>query len=344
MQANDPIIVEAFDLSSVFGALSKAVSGMIDKNDIAGSILQIIADGLITMYGGVWWGLASAILNYGFGINIKTVWTALKRVFTSFFKSGKAQSVTPANLDSVADGLTKQTMSLIPLPEDKADKPLAEIFEESPEILSTGSYYNNGELVKVAFGIGTIAGWIGELTTKGFFDDLLENTIKALLKGAGVGIVGSSAAKGLGLGGGGSAGTTSTALPPDTSVPPTTQGKKIDVMRYIGTPSGKGQSEYANDADENGDGEKMWMLPNNTGTFEELMFGWFEKIYSNCPTNLKSIIYKNFNQAAATVRKQFEKFNANTDIDSVGAYIRVPNNFTNVKQIVDSILSIFVAK
>ena len=340
---NKEITVEAFDLSSVFSSLTNAVSTVIDKNDVAGSILQIIADGLIVMYGGIWWGIASAVLNYGFGINVKSIWVALRRVFSYFFKSGKAETLSQSTVDSTADDLSKRTLSLLPIPDDQANRPLADIFEEKPEILSNATYHQDGQIVKVAFGLGTILGWIGKLTTKGFFGDLLKNTIKAILVAI-VTVMGVKKGKEILQPTKPGEGATG-ALPTNTSVPPTLPGKEMDILHYLGQPSGKGETVYANDADENGDGERMWMLPNNVGDFNQFMFSWFQIIYHNCPANLQGIIEKYFSLAAKRIKQAFEKFNPDTDINQQGAYIRVPNNFTNIKQIIDNILySISVAK
>ena len=348
MQQNDQLVVEALDLSSILSTLTNAVANVIDKNDIAGSILQIIADGVIVMYGGIWWGLASAILNYGFGINIKTVWAALKRIFSSFFKSGKADTVTPGTLDSTSENLANQTMSLISLPDDKASKPISELIEENPEIATSACRNENGEIIKTAFGLGTILGWIGKLTTKGFFGDLLKNTIKALLAGAGIGV---ATATGVSVIKQNLPAATNTGLPPSVSVPPTItppigQYKQpaINIQKYIGNPSGKGEKTYANDADKDGSGTRMWILPNNVGSFEEFMFSWFENIYPDCPENLARTIESNFAKATSQIKRALEEFNINKNIDDAGSYIRVPNNFTSIKQIIDSILSVFVAK
>lgn len=313
----------------------------IQQDPITG-IAQILLEGIIFTQLGWMGAIITTILDVGLGINVKSLFNAIKTYIIPFMTQNLGKSI---NVDSASTQLTNSVISSLNVSPTDANKTFGDVQQEKPELKSVGNLFSKNEkdiIVKEAF----LGGLLSKLTLKG----LIGSTIKALLIGAGFKSAGGAVVSGvksmLGLDKETPKNTTQTTDKKDQP----DQLKENTILKYVGKPSGDEESNkvYPNDA-KKGDtegGQSFYII--SAGRFEDMMLDLVFRVYPNIKKEVARIIEKNFNKIVSQVKKEFVDWN-DENIDQRGTYIRVPTQINgkklnSFKDIVDLILSLFVIK
>ena len=351
-RANEIIIKEAFDFSSIENALKDTVSKLINPHDIVGSISQILFEGLIIAKFGPLWGLFTAVLDKGFNINIESVYRTVINLFKSHISTTQ---VTAENAESSAADLANKAAQQLGITSDKASQTsIEDVLSAGPE--KAAMYYkleeqlikqaNSKNIIKTSSLLGFASG--------GFITSILKMLFKALLMGSLASLVGGAIVGGI-RGNSNPAQPTQTVSTPSQQPVSTQQTSNIQapapntpkpadmntlksLYRQVGRASGQGEQKHINNADYEKGGTSAWYLKNDTGDFGEFLYDWIETIYPDMNNRFSRILQSRYNSIYTTIRSEFEQWSDGEDIDKVNAYIRVPPRFKTVKQIVDEML------
>jgi len=327
-------------ITSVIGA---SFSDVFNPNDISGSLMKIATTAVMGYMFGMWWSIATAVLQYGFGIDIKTILTVINDVLSKFistvFSSGNHKEI---DVDRTTENLTTEVMDLSNISGPKLEEPIGNIITANQQ----------NEFIKQA-GIGSklLGGSLKafmKTTSGGFLRRLIGTIIKGLLVGSGIGIGTAAVIRGTKPGA-----KSLTETLPVSSILPDFENKeeKSDkrmvsksLINYVGRPSNEGRTYHVNDADVEGEGTEAWYIPNNTGDFGKTIWNWIFVVYPNMPPSAEQIIYNNFVQIYSSILSDFLNYNEKEKLNVYGSYVRIPKVIKNksihtIKDIVDIILN-----
>ena len=351
-RANDIIIKEAFDFSSIENVLKDTVSKLINPNDIVGSISQLLFEGLITAKFDFLWGLFTAVLDKGFNINVESVFRTVINLFKSHISTNQ---VTSENAESAASDLANKAAQQLGVTSDKAAQTsIEDLLGKGPE--KTALVYkleeqlikqaSSKELIKTSSLLGFASG--------GFITSILKVLFKALLMGSLASLAGGAIVGGIRGNSnpsqpaqpilGPSQQPTSTQQTSNIQAPVPNTPKPIDIKvlkslnRQLGQPSGQGEQKHINNADYEKGGTSAWYLQNDTGDFGEFLYDWIDSVYPDMNDKFSRILQSRYNSIYTPIKFEFEQWSDGEDINKVNAYIRVPPRFKTVKQIVDEML------
>lgn len=326
-------------ITSVIGA---SFSDVFNPDDISGSLMRIATTAAMGYFFGVWWSIATAVLQYGFGIDIKTILTSINYILSKFistvFSSGKQNEV---DVDKATEQLTTKIMEASNISGSKLDEPIENIVNADQQY----------QLIKQAgigswFLKGSLKGFM-KTTSGGFLRKLIGTIIKGLLVGAGIGVGTAAVMRGTKPG----VKNLSETIPvpfgdnSEKSVSKSIQKKhRKSIQDYLGAPSNEGRTYHVNDADIEGEGSEAWYIPNNTGDFGETIWNWIFTIYPNASPSAEQIVYNNFLQIYSSIKSDFMKYNERVNLTNSGNYVRIPKTIKGkrihtIKDIVDLILS-----
>jgi hypothetical protein len=293
-------------LSSIFDSIMSDVKNTIattSENPVT-SVLQFFAEAYISYKFGFIWGIATAILDKAFGINIRNVLEVAKSVMSNFLSTKSPESIRP---DADGKTITTSILNRVGLTQDEQNETFDQLESKASLNLS---------IIKQA-DVKTF--WGQKLSIY----SILSTIIIAILKGFAISVAGGTIVKQI----------------QKTTPPTTTQPSQIGLNITTGTSSSFGDKQYTNDADQEGYGNKAWYIVLN-GNFSNTIMDWVEKVYPNMPDDSYRNITTNLNKHIPTLYKTFKEWNIPTEFKD-GARIRVPNQYKNIKQIVDTFLALF---
>jgi len=333
-------------ITSVIGA---AFSDVFNPEDISGSLMKIATTAVMGYFFGIWWSIATAVLQYGFGIDIKVILTTINSILSKFistvFSSGTQREV---DVDRASEELTAEVMDAANVSGPSLDEPIGNVItaDQQYELVKQGGI---GGLARL-FG-GSLKGFM-QTTSGGFLKKIIGTIIKGLLVGSGIGVGTAAVMRGTKPG----ARNLSETLPVPDILPDFGDAKETvptpkrtpqrigkSVKSYVGRPSNEGRTYHVNDADVNGEGTEAWYIPNNTGDFGRTIWGWIFAIYPDAPPAAEQIIYNKFIPVYNSMKSDFLKYNERANLNTAGSYVRIPKTIKGkrvhtVKDIVDIIL------
>jgi len=328
-------------ITSIIGA---AFGDVYNPEDVSGSLMKIATTAAMGYFFGMWWSIATAVLQYGFGIDIKVILTTITSVLSKFiytvFGSGKQDTV---DVDRASEQLTEEVMTESNISGLELDEQIGNII--------TAEHKNM--IVKEA-GLGGLTRMFGGslksfMTTSSgsFLKKIIGTIIKGLLIGSGIGVGTAAVIRGTKPG----ARNLSETLP----VPDIFKDKKNvikskvkttpkSIINYVGKPSGAGISYHQNDADKNDEGSEAWYIPNNSGDFGKVVWNWIFTIYPDISKTAEQLLHSNFMQVYNSIKQDFYKYNKNKNLNMAGTYVRIPKTIKGkrihtVKDIVDVVLN-----
>jgi len=333
-------------ITSVIGA---SFSDVFNPDDISGSLMKIATTAVMGYFFGIWWSLATAVLQYGFGIDIKVILQTINSVLSSFistvFNSGTQNQV---NTDKASEELTDEVMIASNITGPQLEEPIGNMITAAQKDM----------LVKEA-GIGGLAKLFGgslkgfmTVSSGGFIRKVIGTIIKGLLAGAGIGVGASALMRGVSPSSNSSSETI--GLPEisfnrndsrevGTKKQRDTRKANKTLRHYVGRSSGAGETPHINDANDKDEGSEAWYMPNNSGDFGRTLWNWVFDIYPDMNNSAEDILYGNFVNVYDSIKPDFYKYNDRSVLNTSGSVVRIPKTIKGkrvqtVKNIVDIIL------
>jgi len=355
--SENPLIIKE---AGLIGMFSEALSATFDPDDPKGSVAKIATSAALAYYFGLPWAIAGAILQYGFGIHVGTLLDTLSGAFAYVFNKNKDTKVDP---DQAANEMADITIKETGIPNQKLNEPIGEAIVNS---VALANNKHRNTLIKEAGAATVLAKWVAKSSKGGFIKTVLVKIFKALLAGAGIGVVGAAISRGVGL-----SGRTPSLFQSDDTKPSQTDSNRLvptsklpssislpgkispvqrrSILGHTGPASGAGQTHHVNDADQNDQGREAWYMPNTSGDFGRTVWGWIWQIYPSMNRAVAATIYQNYMRAFAPINAEIKRFNIGSNINYAGALVRIPPKIGNkelhsVKDIVDLTLSSMVIR
>lgn len=333
---------EAGMFSAITSIISSVFSDVFNINDISGSLMRIATTAVMGYFFGIWWSIATAILQYGFGIDIEvilnTIVSVLSKFISTVFNSNKQDEI---DVDKASEQLADEVMKTSNVSGPTLEEPIGNIITANKK----ESLIKEAGIGSKLFGSSLKA--FMTTSSGGFLKKLIGTIIKGLLVGSGIGVGTAAAMRSIKPGQHASSETI--ALPEislnrkDRHPKETKKNTSKSLRSYMGPPSGEGKSYHLNDADENSEGQEAWFIPNKTSDFGRTIYNWIFAVYPDISNSAETILYDNFMKVYNSIKRDFNRYNKNMELYTNGAYVRIPKTINGkrihtVKDIVDIIL------
>jgi hypothetical protein len=333
---------EAGMFTAITSLISAAFSDVFNPNDISGSLMKIVTTATMGYFFGFWWSALTAILQYGFGVDLETILTTINNILSKFistiFNNNQQDKV---NVDKASEQLTEEVLKQSNISGPTLEEPVGNFITAEQQNFIIKEAAGAGLLSKVFS--GGLKGFMRS-SSGGFIRRIIGTLIKGLLVGAGIGVGTSAVLRG-------TKPRQYTKEDSDTITQPEKEdvsserdnSKKRTLKYYAGPFSGQGKTYHLNNANKDGEGNEAWYIENKTGDFGKTIWNWIFTVYPNMNKKAEAILYDNFMRIYNSLKKEFLQYNNQKSLNAFGEYVRIPKTLQGkrihtIKDIVDLIL------